>query len=117
MKFGVKDGSAISGMALAANQFLAAAAKRPGALSQLQISMKNGPDGKIRLARAEARSLVVKRPFSYIATAMAAATAAAKVTMFKAGSFADQRRFSPPSRTGLFGYLEFSAATVHPTQH
>ena len=41
---------------------LATAAVRTGALSQPQISVKNGPDCKI-ISRTEARSLVVKRLF------------------------------------------------------
>ena len=43
-KFGEKGGSAISGMALAASQFLAAATFMTGVLFQPQISVKNGPD-------------------------------------------------------------------------
>ena len=43
-KFGEKGGSGISGMALAASQFLAAATFMTGVLFQPQISVKNGPD-------------------------------------------------------------------------
>ena len=55
-KFSEKVGSAISGMALAANQFLAAAALMTGKLFQPQISVKNGPDGKIRLAKGRGKN-------------------------------------------------------------
>ena len=52
MKFDKKDGSAISQMALAVNQFLVAAALLTRKLFQQQISVKNGPDGKTIQARA-----------------------------------------------------------------
>ena len=47
VKFGKKGGSVIRGMALAVNRFLAAASEKTGALSQPQISVKNGHDGQI----------------------------------------------------------------------
>ena len=52
MKFDKKDGSAISQMALAVNQFLVEAALLTRKLFQQQISVKNGHDGKTIQARA-----------------------------------------------------------------
>ena len=60
---GAKSGEK-SGSALAVNQFLAAAEFMTQELFQPEISVKNGLDGKIRLTRAEARSLVAKRSIS-----------------------------------------------------
>ena len=84
-------------------------------LFQPEIGVKNGLDGKIRLARAEARSLVAKRSIFKTVAATAADMgggkgggrygrrqrwrqiwAAAKVAMFEAVVFADQRLLSQP---------------------
>ena len=55
-------------------------------------------------------------PFSSTTTATAAETAAPKGAIFEVVWFADQRRFSPPSHTGLLIKFAFSAAFVHHTQ-
>ena len=66
--------------------------------------------------RPEARTLVMPHPFVCTAVATVAETAALKVAMFEAVFSADQWRFSPLSRTGLWDKLGFSAASVHHTQ-
>ena len=95
-KSGKLSGSVISGMALRANQFSTAAAIMTSELFQPLISVKNGPDSKIRLARAEARSLVIKCPIFSTAAETAPETVGAKVGMFEVVVFADQRLFSQP---------------------
>ena len=66
---------------------------------QPEISVKNGLVGKIRISRAEARSLVAKRSFFSTVVATAAETVAVTAAKFEAGPFANQRRFSQLSCT------------------